>query len=196
MELPRTKVLTTTVEFLLELFERYGPVLHSFLFHTLPMMLKLLNSSNKIISSTIHELLKCVVMCAPHEKMYQIFSQEFNSKNGYVREQLSSYFMVLLDTVGYPMSFRNSLEKWKQDPNQYVRQNIKAIISCLEEDRSFPLKEKKQNRKVRQMSVKVKAPQTHKSSILNSFCIENEHPEVADIEFLLHKIHNNVFIVT
>lgn len=81
--------------------------------------------------------------------------------------------MVLLDTVGYPMSFRNSLEKWKQDPNQYVRQNIKAIISCLEEDRSFPLKEKKQNRKVRQMSVKVKAPHTHKSSILNSFCIEN-----------------------
>lgn len=53
---PRSKVITSTLEFLIELFDKEGPLMHSFAINLLgtDSIFKLINSSNKVIFACVH----------------------------------------------------------------------------------------------------------------------------------------------
>lgn len=73
---PRSKVVTSTLEFLIELFDKEGPLMHSFAINLLgtDTIFKLINSTNKAIFACVHELIKSIVVNSPHPKLYTIFA--------------------------------------------------------------------------------------------------------------------------
>lgn len=72
--------------------------------------------------------MKSMVVNCPHSKYYTIFAYQFNNcKNTIVREYISTYLLVLADTVVCPNNMLGLMKYWENDSSAKVRKNIKLL---------------------------------------------------------------------
>ena len=82
---------------------------------------KLLGAGNKVVAQEVNELFKTAVLNYPNNKMYNAFAREMGSKNCQIRQFVSSYIVVLSDSVEFPQTLVQSLNTWKADASKIVR---------------------------------------------------------------------------
>jgi hypothetical protein len=130
---PRSKVVTTSVHFLIDLVENYGQTLHPFvvsIFKT-DILFKLLNSSNKIIYSAVSELFMAIMARCPHYELYPILIAELGNKNVRVRECISECLVVLSGEVEFPSKLESAIKRMTTDSSQVVRSNSVVLKELL-----------------------------------------------------------------
>jgi hypothetical protein len=107
---PRTKLITALAEFLTELFSTCANQLVAFanLLVTNECLIRLLASGNKVVSSSANEIMKSIIGNMDFRgknkqiKFVPTLEQEFlSSKNSYVREKISLYFLLISTSYYY-----------------------------------------------------------------------------------------------